>query len=76
MNLVDNQGQSAPGDRALPHPMTSPFLDLAPSEWVASNELAFAVPDRFPVTPGHALVVPRRLVATYFEATAAEKVAL
>jgi|GEM_PF-299125 len=57
-------------------PPTSPFLSIPPSAWVASNELAFAILDRFPVCPGHTLVVPRRLVTTYFEASAAEKVAL
>lgn len=32
--------------------------------------------DRFPVTPGHVLVVTRRIVVTWFEATAAEQSAL
>ena len=60
----------------LPQSVSSPFLDIPPSEWVASNELAFAIRDRFPVSPGHTLVVPRRLVPTCFDATAAEKAAL
>ena len=49
--------------------MTSPFLERAESEHVAANALAFAVLDGFPVAPGHTLVVPRRLVPTWFEAT-------
>ena len=36
---------------------------------MASNELAFAVRDRFPVSPGHTLIVSRRLVQTWFDAT-------
>jgi diadenosine tetraphosphate (Ap4A) HIT family hydrolase len=56
--------------------MTSPFLERPESEWIANNELAFAIRDGFPVTPGHALVVPRRLVATWFDATAEERKAI
>jgi superfamily II DNA or RNA helicase/diadenosine tetraphosphate (Ap4A) HIT family hydrolase/SOS-response transcriptional repressor LexA len=56
--------------------LTSPFLSRSPDEWVASNELAFAIHDAFPVSPGHTLVVPRRLIATWFEATPEEQAAL
>ena len=56
--------------------MSSPFLEVPATEWVAHNALAFAVRDRFPVSPGHTLIVPRRLVATWFEATEAEQHAL
>ena len=54
----------------------SPFLSVPSSEWVASSDLAFAIRDRYPVSPGHTLVVPRRLVATWFEATPEEQQAL
>lgn len=43
---------------------------------MASNSLAFAIRDRFPVSPGHTLVITRRLVPTWFEATSEEKVAI
>jgi diadenosine tetraphosphate (Ap4A) HIT family hydrolase len=56
--------------------MSSPFLAVPPSEWVASNELAFAIRDRHPVAPGHTLVVPRRPVATWFDASVAEQGAM
>ncbi len=56
--------------------MHSPFLDAPLERWVASNDLAFALRDGFPVSPGHTLVVPRRLVATWFEATRAEQLAI
>jgi superfamily II DNA or RNA helicase/diadenosine tetraphosphate (Ap4A) HIT family hydrolase len=56
--------------------MTSPFLSMPATEWIASNALAFAIRDRFPVTPGHTLVVPRREVATWFEATREEQLAV
>ena len=56
--------------------MTSPFLQLPQEAHVASNALAFAIRDGFPVSPGHTLIVPRRLVASWFEATREEQVAM
>ncbi|WP_205708793.1 HIT domain-containing protein [Kineococcus siccus] len=55
---------------------TSPFLQVPPTQWVASNDLAFALRDAHPVNPGHTLVVPRRLVPTWFEATPSEQAAI
>ena len=55
---------------------TSPFLQIPPESWIASNDQAFAVFDRFPVSVGHALVITRRLVPTWFDATADEQSAL
>lgn len=54
--------------------MNSPFLDQ--SRWIASNELGAAIPDRYPVSPGHTLIVPRRLVPTVFDCTADEIAAM
>ena len=51
----------------------SPFLAIASSEWLAANQSAFVIADRFPVSPGHALVVPRRLIGTWWEATDQER---
>ena len=56
--------------------MASPFLQIPNADWIASNTNAFAIFDRFPVTAGHALVVTKRIVATWFEATAAEQESL
>lgn len=56
--------------------MNSPFQLLSQAAWLTANDAAFAIYDSFPVTPGHALVVTRRVVATWFDATAAEQVAL
>jgi len=47
----------------------SPFLAVPASEWLAANDSAFVMADRFPVSPGHSLVVPRRVIATWWEAT-------
>jgi diadenosine tetraphosphate (Ap4A) HIT family hydrolase len=54
----------------------SVFLALPPSARVASNALAFAVRDAFPVSPGHTLVVTRRVVADWFSASEAERAAV
>ena len=51
----------------------SPFSAVLPSEWIASNRSAFAIWDAFPVAPGHALIVSRRLIADWWEATAGER---
>ena len=56
--------------------MGSPFLEIPPDRWVASNAQAFAVRDAFPVSPGHTLVIPRRVVPTWFEATPVERSAI
>jgi diadenosine tetraphosphate (Ap4A) HIT family hydrolase len=54
----------------------SPFSQVPRDEWIASNALAFAFLDRFPQTPGHSLVVTRRIVPTWLDATPAERVAV
>jgi diadenosine tetraphosphate (Ap4A) HIT family hydrolase len=54
----------------------SVFLDIPEAAWVASNNLAFAIRDRFPVSPGHTLIVIRRLVGDWFSATSEEKLAV
>ena len=56
------------------HP--SPFLAIPRDRWIASNRLAFTIFDRFPVTPGHMLIVPFRPVAQWWDATRDEQVAI
>ena len=51
----------------------SPFWAVPASKWLAANDSAFVIADRFPVSPGHALVVLRRVIATWWEATDAER---
>ena len=43
---------------------------------ILENELALVHYDSYPVSAGHCLVTPRRHVAEYFQATAAEKAAI
>jgi len=54
----------------------SPFLEVPEAEWVCANDLCFAIFDSYPVSPGHVLVITRRVVPTFFECTAAEQQAL
>jgi len=54
----------------------SVFLQVPPADWVASNDLAFAFRDRYPVAPGHTLIVTRRVVTDWFAATEAERIAV
>jgi diadenosine tetraphosphate (Ap4A) HIT family hydrolase len=56
--------------------MDCPFCQLEAPRIVADNALAIAMRDGFPVNPGHTLVVPRRHVASWFDATAEERAAL
>lgn len=42
-------------------------------EIIASSALSLAFFDGFPVSPGHALIIPRRHVASFFDLTKEEK---
>ena len=44
-----------------------PFCDLPKDRTIAQNELAFIIRDRYPVTPLHTLVIPKRHVSGWFE---------
>jgi diadenosine tetraphosphate (Ap4A) HIT family hydrolase len=44
-----------------------PFCHLPGERILAANAHALAIPDAFPVTPGHSLVVPSRHVASFFD---------
>lgn len=50
-----------------------PFCRVAPERTFHEGLLVLGLWDGFPVSPGHALLVPRRHVATWFEASANEK---
>jgi diadenosine tetraphosphate (Ap4A) HIT family hydrolase len=53
-----------------------PFCDIDPGRIFAANDLAYAVLDLYPVTPGHTLVIPKRHMGSIFEATEEERGAL
>jgi diadenosine tetraphosphate (Ap4A) HIT family hydrolase len=53
-----------------------PFCQPREGEVFFSSELVKGVWDTYPVNPGHALLVPHRHIARWFDATAEEQVAL
>jgi diadenosine tetraphosphate (Ap4A) HIT family hydrolase len=53
-----------------------PFCTLAEDRILSSNELAVATPDGFPVSPGHTLIIPKRHVASWFDTTPEEQLAV
>lgn len=54
----------------------SPFVNPDKARVFYESTLVIGLWDAFPVSPGHALIVPRRVVETWFEATRAEQVAI
>ncbi len=50
----------------------SVFESIPRSQWVGGDELVFAVLDAHPVSRGHTLVIPRRRIETWFDATPVE----
>jgi diadenosine tetraphosphate (Ap4A) HIT family hydrolase len=50
-----------------------PFCNAAPSRVLHATPLALALTDSYPVNPGHALIVPRRHVASWFDVDADER---
>jgi ATP adenylyltransferase len=53
-----------------------PFCNLQEDRVLAQNELAIALWDGYPVSPGHALIIPRRHTRGWFDATEPEQSAL
>jgi diadenosine tetraphosphate (Ap4A) HIT family hydrolase len=53
-----------------------PFCSPDASRVVATAPLAFARRDAYPVSPGHTLIVPRRHVGSFFDASDDERTAL
>jgi superfamily II DNA or RNA helicase/HKD family nuclease len=53
-----------------------PFCRPDPSRIIHSDATAFALWDAFPVSPGHALVLPRRHVSDWFETSEFERAAM
>ena len=65
---MTNSDQSNLGD--------CPFCRIDASNIVAANRLAIAIRDFNPVTPLHTLILPRRHVASYFDLTREEAMAV
>ena len=54
------------------HNNSCPFCNLE-REKILDSELSFAIYDGFPVNDGHALIIPKRHIANYFELTNEEQ---
>ncbi len=55
---------------------SSTFSEIPQTEWIASNDVGFAIFDRFPVTEGHTLIISHRVIPTWWDATASEQAGL
>ncbi len=53
-----------------------PFCRTAVAEIIAEHPLAFAKRDGYPLSKGHTLIIPRRHVASFFDCTPEERVAI
>ena len=51
------------------------FCEIPQERIIASNGLAYAIRDGFPVTPLHTLIIPKRHAVDYFELTKEELLA-
>ena len=56
--VIESYGHRVPG---------CVFCELPVDRIAVENELCVAVADKYPVTPGHMLVIPKRHVSDYFE---------
>ncbi|MDD2202604.1 MAG: HIT family protein [Firmicutes bacterium] len=52
------------------------FCNISKDKVIAENDLALAFFDGYPVNEGHTLIIPKRHVETYFDATQEEKNAM
>lgn len=67
--MTTNSESQSPG-----HELTLPVFGLIEPERVLGKDELFAVVrDKFPISPGHTLIIPRRSLMQFKELTAAEK---
>lgn len=52
------------------------FCNLPAERIISESDIAFAIRDAFPVSPGHTLVIPRRHAASVFDLNIMEKAAI
>ncbi|ALO47619.1 HIT family protein [Pseudohongiella spirulinae] len=57
----------------LPTSKPCPFCALGERELLASNTSGFSIFDNYPISPGHALIIPRRHVGSFFELSKTER---
>lgn len=54
--------------------MNCPFCEIATERIIIENEHAFSIFDGYPVSPGHSLIIPKRHIASFFEANRIEQI--
>lgn len=54
--------------------MDCPFCKIDNTRIILENDSAFAIYDGYPVSPGHSLIIPKRHIASFFEANRDEQV--
>lgn len=52
--------------------MTCLFCEVPDSEMIVNHDLCFARWDKYPVSPGHLLIIPKRHIESLFETSADE----
>jgi superfamily II DNA or RNA helicase/diadenosine tetraphosphate (Ap4A) HIT family hydrolase len=55
------------------NPADCPFCSAAATRIIWANRLTLALWDAYPVSPGHALIVPKRHIESWWDATAEER---
>ena len=60
----------------MPHQSACSFCNLDTSTVLTANDHAIAIPDGFPISLGHTLIIPRRHIVSFFDATREEQAAL
>ncbi len=59
-----------------PESTPCPFCQPASSSILTEDALTYAIDDSFPVNPGHTLIIPKRHVASWFDATDEERLSI
>jgi diadenosine tetraphosphate (Ap4A) HIT family hydrolase len=52
------------------------FCQLDDNQIISQDDLVMTIRDNFPVSQGHTLIIPKRHIVSFFEATEAEQMAL
>ncbi|MFC1889549.1 HIT family protein [Thermodesulfobacteriota bacterium] len=60
----------------MPIPPESPYYHIEPARVLMENEHAIAFLDRYPVSLGHALVIPRQIVDSIYDLAPDEQAAV
>lgn len=56
--------------------LNCPFCNIDSSRILIANDHALVFCDGFPISPGHTLIIPKRHVASFFELTVEEQMAM